>query len=335
MTANDIHLDDQLASLFPQPTESQLTHLRESIRAEGLRDALLVWKTGGRRVLVDGYTRLTLARELGLDVRCTEIRLADRNAAIAYRVVTHLERRNLSMLAQAVLRGRLHLLVGGRQGERTDLPGHEAGATLTAAGIAARFAVSERTIRRDRRVAEAVDLLGSPEQQGPQFAALLMAGRTNLTRRGILQLARMGRVEQQRLLARLEREREDRQTRPRRKPPAPSRPTTPDRNSGADTPAVRQEAASPKPLPVTQMPALTPLPNGPSPDTKHAVEAACRLANPTPAGLTVDTEPADEGVLEKLTAIWRKANHATRISFLRQPAVQIAVQRLNSSEVRK
>jgi hypothetical protein len=236
MTAQ-LDLDNQLASLLPPPTDTELFALRESLRAEGLLHPLRVWITGGRRVLLDGYARLKLARELGIEIRCTEVRLADRNAAFAFRMATHLERRNLSLLAQAVLRGRLHLLVGGRQGERTDLPGHEAGALLTAAGIAARFSVSERTIRRDKRLAEAVDLLGSDEQQEPQFVALLMAGRTNLTRRGILQLARMGRVEQQRVLSRLEQERKDRQTRPRRKPSAPKA-EHPVSNSGADTPVV-------------------------------------------------------------------------------------------------
>lgn len=236
MTANDLTLDDQLASLLPQPTDTELTALRESLRVEGLLHPLRVWVTGDRLVLIDGYTRLKLARELGIEARYEEVRLADRNAAIAYRLAAHLDRRNLSLLAQAVLRGRLHLLVGGRQGERTDLPGHEAGALLTARGIATRFAVSERTIRRDKLLAEAVNRLGADGQLGPQFVALLMSGRTNLTRRGILQLARMGRVERQRHLDKLKAERDARKP-PRRKLPAP-KPANPTGNSGADTPEV-------------------------------------------------------------------------------------------------
>jgi hypothetical protein len=240
MTPNDIYPDDQLASLIPPPNEAELTALRESLRAEGLREPLRVWPHEGRRVLIDGYARLKLARELGIEVCCTELSLADRNAAMAYRLASTLDRRNLSLIAQAVLRGRLHLLVGGRQGERTDLPGHEAGAMLTAAGIAARFSVSERTIRRDRRLAEAVELLGSPEHLGPAFREQLLGGRTNLTRRGILQLARMSAVERQRVLARMEREREERRARPRRKPHAPKVAGSTESNSGADTPVVIQ-----------------------------------------------------------------------------------------------
>jgi hypothetical protein len=273
MTANDIHLDDQLASLFPQPTDAELFPLRESLRAEGLLTPLRVWITGGRRVLIDGYSRLRLVQELGIEIRCTEVRLADRNAAIAYRLSTALQRRNLSLLAQAVLRGRLHLLVGGRQGERTDLPGHEAGALLTAAGIAARFSVSERTIRRDRLLAKAVDLLGSPDQQGQEFVALLMSGRTNLTRRGILQLARMGQVEQKRQLDKLKAEREAGKH-PRRKSPAPKA-GDPVSNSGADTQAVvhgRNEAVDDRDtVRVTRQPG-------------HATAAVSIPITPAPAG---------------------------------------------------
>ena len=335
MNPNDLFIDPELAGLLMPHTEAELGHLEDALRTDGLLTPLLVWPHENRLVLLDGFARLKIADRLGIPIRWTEVSLPDADAAVEFRLKQQLSRRNVPAVAQAYLRGKLYILAGRCQGKRTNRPGQKPDARLTAKEVAERFGVSERTIRREQRLSEAVDLLGRLENLGPEFKALLLSGCSRLPRREVFRLLHQKQVERERRLAQLRAEADVRRARPRRKPPAPKVATT-DRNSGADTPTAVREDVAPRGFDTaTQMPAPTPQYDSLPPDTKHTYTAACRLANPTPPAPPVDTEPADEGVLKKLTAVWRKANHETKILFLRQPSVQIAVQRLHSSEVRK
>jgi hypothetical protein len=232
MTANDLTLDDELASLLTPHAETELGHLEESLRANGLLSPLLVWPHEHRLVLLDGFARLKIAVRLRLPIHWTEVPLPDRDAAVEFRLRQQMSRRNLPPIAQAYLRGRLYLLAGKRQGARTDLPKGKDDAQMTARGVGERFGVSERTIRREQRLAQAIDRIGRPDQLGPEFKALLLAGKSNITRRGLLQMDRMSQIEQQRVLERMEQEQAARRARPRQKPAATPKAT--DSTSGTE-----------------------------------------------------------------------------------------------------
>jgi hypothetical protein len=170
---------------------AELSHLERSLRADGLLDPLLVWRADdGRLVLIDGAARKALCDKLGIEPRVREVPLPDLHAVAEFRLRVALGRRNLTPFALSYQRGELYSLIGRRQGLRTDRPGHRADWKRTAAGIAAEFGVSERTVRRDAAFYRAAKALGAAERMGPDFLAVLLAGQSNLKRKGLILLSR-------------------------------------------------------------------------------------------------------------------------------------------------
>jgi len=60
----DIKVLEELKKEIPPLTPEEINLLRESIKAEGIRDPLVIWKKDDENILVDGHNRYTLAKEL-------------------------------------------------------------------------------------------------------------------------------------------------------------------------------------------------------------------------------------------------------------------------------
>ena len=139
-------------------------------------------------------------------------------------------------------------------------------------------------------------------------------------------MAQLKKVEREQYLARLRAE-QARQTRPRRKPVATPKAATNDRNFGAEVPAVARPAGPTA--------ASVPPVGGWSKASNAASAVERQQACPTPAGAAIARETVDDNLLGRLTDLFKQADHATRLAFLGQPVVQIAIQRVTISEVRK
>ena len=94
-------IDKEFASAIPPLQPADKTILEQSIRAEGCRDALIVWKQTG--ILLDGHNRLTICQEHNLSYKVTEIELADRQTALKWMLLNQLGRRNLTPYQRGVL----------------------------------------------------------------------------------------------------------------------------------------------------------------------------------------------------------------------------------------
>jgi len=112
-------------------------------------------------VVVDGYNRLRIAEELGIDVQYRFVYFEDRSEAKRWIARNQLGRRNIGPDKASYCRG---LLYNGAKydvgrpekcGQNVHINGR------TGEAIAADFGVNEKTIRRDGQFAEAVDTLES------------------------------------------------------------------------------------------------------------------------------------------------------------------------------
>jgi ParB-like chromosome segregation protein Spo0J len=91
MTPERPIIDPELSTIWPPLSADELAALRDSIEAEGVRDAFVVW----RGILLDGHHRLAMCEELGLPYRTHEIALPDREAARMWIIRNQVGRRNV------------------------------------------------------------------------------------------------------------------------------------------------------------------------------------------------------------------------------------------------
>jgi len=80
-----------------RPLSAEEQHcLEESIIAEGCRDALVVWKHGGKNILLDGHHRLEICTRLGKTYKVVEKKFDSVGDAVCWVAINQLGRRNLT-----------------------------------------------------------------------------------------------------------------------------------------------------------------------------------------------------------------------------------------------
>ena len=169
-------------TLFPlQPEE--LKFLEESILAEGIRDALVVWPKDGELILVDGHNRYRIAKEHNIPFEIKEKHFNDLDEVLEWVDFNQLGRRNLIDEQRSYVLGRLYER-RKKQGERKDIvkEGTELGEKFTpslgihatAKEIAKQSGVNERTIRNAADFAIAVDKV---KETDPETANKILEGK--------------------------------------------------------------------------------------------------------------------------------------------------------------
>src|SRR4051812_34551095 len=108
-------VDPGFRSLIPASSEQERHVLEASLRAEGCRDALVVWKNHG--ILLDGHTRLELCHEHQITYETVEVELVDRDEAMEWIVNNQLGRRNLRPFQRAELVAHLERQIAERAKE--------------------------------------------------------------------------------------------------------------------------------------------------------------------------------------------------------------------------
>ena len=165
-----LKVNPKFQRLIPLQSRGEYLALGESIKAEGCRDPLLVWK--GHGVVLDGHTRRDLCIEHGKKVKVREIELPDENAATQFILRIQRERRNLTREAMSYFRGTDYNAVkqshgGSRRGRKPK--GQSDPLNSTAQQLAEKYGVSEMTVKRDAVFAKVIDKLvdevGDPESR--------------------------------------------------------------------------------------------------------------------------------------------------------------------------
>ena len=157
--SDDIEIDEELRTLIPPLSDEELRQLEANIvEYGGARDALVVWESDARRVMLDGHNRLDICRRHDLPFTTVGVRLPDLDAAKNWIRRNQLGRRNLAPDVYSLLRGQVYNAEKNTQGGArfsSDQNDHLKSES-TAERLASEFGVSAPTIRRDGAFAEAV-----------------------------------------------------------------------------------------------------------------------------------------------------------------------------------
>ena len=156
-------IDPEFHALIPPPSEDERIQLEANIRAEGCRDALVVWQG----ILVDGHNRFEICERLKIEYRTKEVELKDRPAAIEWIIRNQFGRRNLSAYQRAELALRLEPIIAAKAKEKQKDEGRTLGGTLrqksdkgavdTKREIASVAGVSHDTIHKAKVIAARAD----------------------------------------------------------------------------------------------------------------------------------------------------------------------------------
>lgn len=112
----EIKIDKEFHALIPELRPEELAGLKESILAEGCRDALIVWGEYG--ILLDGHNRYQICTENRLAFKTLEIELLDRDMATEWIIRNQLARRNLRAWQRWELIEHLKPIIAARSEKR-------------------------------------------------------------------------------------------------------------------------------------------------------------------------------------------------------------------------
>jgi AraC-like DNA-binding protein len=166
----DFRCDEEFRRLNPPLSEAELAELEALLVADGgAKDAFVVWQE--EQLLLDGYNRASICERLGLPFTTRLVSVPDREAARTWILRHQSGRRNLTPEGLAYLRGKRFQVEKGRQGgtganQYSTHKGAEEqrcqndiSAQQTSQRLATEFNVSPRTVARDAKFTEAVDML--------------------------------------------------------------------------------------------------------------------------------------------------------------------------------
>lgn len=112
-------IDNELKSLCPPLTQEEYEQLEHNCIEEGIRDALVIWKTpNGSKVLVDGHNRYKIAIDYNLDFREEYMEFKDRSEAREWIIRNQFGRRNLSAYDRSILALKLKPIIAEKAKEQ-------------------------------------------------------------------------------------------------------------------------------------------------------------------------------------------------------------------------
>lgn len=162
----ELIIDPVLKSLIPPLSDEEFKQLEENIRAEGCRDALVIW----RGTIVDGHNRYKICQENNISYKTEEKEFADRDEAAEWIIRNQFGRRNLSLAQRSELAMKLKPAIQKKAKEKQITEGRTLGGTLnqksdkgsinTYDELAKIAGVSSDTIRKTEKIIDK----GTPEQ---------------------------------------------------------------------------------------------------------------------------------------------------------------------------
>ena len=177
MIPNQIVIDIEFQNLIRPLSGEERKELKDSLSSCGLLMPLVVWKSEGKTILVDGHNRLSLWKEFDgfneeYELKTQELRFGNRDKVKEWIIKNQLGRRNLSPKDFKILVGQLYnqrkKAVGGTGANQHTQKGQNDPSATTAEQVAAETGVSPATVKRAGKLATIVEELQVTEPNTPR-----------------------------------------------------------------------------------------------------------------------------------------------------------------------
>jgi len=186
----NIIIDEELKNLLPTIPESTFNLLEESLLEHGCLHPLVLWGN----VLIDGHNRYEIAKKHEIPFTAVTKDFSSRDEVIIWIITTQVSRRNLNAKQLSYYRG-LHYkmekrIVTNEKGSNQynmagDQNDHQPHGEKTARRLAKQYHVSEPTIRRDEKFADAIIAIG---KNSPEAQRNILSGTADISRKHLQEL---------------------------------------------------------------------------------------------------------------------------------------------------
>jgi len=181
-----IIIDEEFKTLLPALDKDTYALLEENLIQNGCRDSIVLWGN----ILIDGHNRYEICSRHDIAFNTINKDFGSREEALIWIISTQVSRRNLTPIQLSHFRG-LHYMADkkllGRPNKQvpeeksghsdhifTDRPGS------TANRLAGQYNVSPKTIRRDLKVASAIESIG---EVSPPAKKMILSGEAGLDKK--------------------------------------------------------------------------------------------------------------------------------------------------------
>jgi hypothetical protein len=180
MNPGDITIDPEFKNFIRPLSTEERKELKESLSSAGLLMPLVVWKSEGKTILVDGHNRLSLWKEFdGFDgdfeFKTQELFFGNRDNAKEWIIKNQLGRRNLSPKDFKLLVGQLYNQRKKLDGQRGPKKLDQIEPASTAEIVAAETGVSPATVKRAGTLAAKVEEIKQAEPELPREEVIAKA----------------------------------------------------------------------------------------------------------------------------------------------------------------
>ena len=183
-------IDEELKNLLPTIPENTFNLLEKSLLEHGCLHPLVLW----RNILIDGHNRYEIAKKHEIPFTAVTKEFNSRDEVIIWIITTQVSRRNLNAKQLSYYRG-LHYkmekrIITNEKGSNQhnvvgDQNDHQPHGEKTARRLAKQYHVSEPTIRRDEKFADAIIAIG---KNSPEAKRNILSGTTDITRKQLREL---------------------------------------------------------------------------------------------------------------------------------------------------
>jgi len=188
MTIDDITIDPEFKAFLPPLSSDAYTALQVEILRDGCNDPLTVWEEEG--VLIDGHHRLDICNANDVECDCSTVSLPNRDEAKRWMLHHARARRNSTPDELSYMRGvEYNLEKKEPHRPKADKKGGQTCPLKTAQKLADAHGVSERTIKRDGKYAEAVDTIAKNVR--PEAKRTLLSGDSTVTKSKVAAIAKL------------------------------------------------------------------------------------------------------------------------------------------------
>jgi hypothetical protein len=161
-TVSGITVDHVFAGYIPALSDEELSQLEANlVENGGARDPLVVWRNGGKDILLDGHNRYEICTRLGLAYSVEPMEFGSRDEAADWIDRNQLGRRNLSKQDYKLLLGRRYNRAKRADGGHGDQKsGGQNARPKASEKLAKEHGVDEKTVRRAGKFQAAASTLG-------------------------------------------------------------------------------------------------------------------------------------------------------------------------------
>lgn len=177
-------IDPEFQALIPPLKDEEFQQLEQNILADGCRDPLVIW----HGTILDGHNRYKICTDNSLDFETAEANIETRDEALKWMIDNQLGRRNITTEQRTYLLG---LRYRQEKKPSTGREGRVFGEDImpppkTAEAIAKQHNVSEKTVKRAEKFADALDRI---ETIAPEVKQEILQGRAEVTKNEVIELA--------------------------------------------------------------------------------------------------------------------------------------------------